>query len=128
MSKILKVGIAALVMVVLVVIAIPNFLPPRLTASQNVCFSNLQVIQVAKKRWAEIYEKSATDTPTELDLFSESNAVAFSRGTKYSPAAFTRMPACPAGGVLTIGTMSEEPTCSSGFDGHSVHPKQKQKE
>jgi len=122
MSKTGRLIVAALVIVVLGSMAIPNFLRPRTISAQNACVNNLRVIQVAKDRWAELHHKSPGDRPTESDLFCESNSIAFSKGTEYPPAAFIRMPACPAGGTLIIGAINEEPRCSTGLASHSLHP------
>ena len=122
MSRTAQIIVAVLVIVVLAAIAIQNFLPARMVSAQNACVNNLRVIQVAKSRWAEVYHRGPTDRPTESDLFCESNSVAFSKGTDYPPAAFTRMPACPARGTYIIGAINEEPRCSTGLATHSLHP------
>lgn len=124
MSKRAQIIMAAVVIVVLAAIAIPNFLPPRMIESQNACVNNLRWIQTAKQRWAEVYHKAPTDKPTESDLFSESNSVAFSNGTQYPPQAFIHMPTCPAGGTYIIGAVNEESSCSMGVASHSLHPRQ----
>jgi hypothetical protein len=122
MSKTWRIIVAVLVIVVLAAVTIPNFVRPRIDSAQNACVNSLRVIQVAKSRWAEIYHKGPADTPTESDLFCESNSIAFSKGTVYTPGAFTRMPYCPAGGTLIIGAINEEPRCSTGWASHSLHP------
>jgi hypothetical protein len=82
----------------LAAIAIPNFVKARETAQMNACINNLRQIDAAKQQWALENHKSESATPTENDL------------TPYLPNHL--MPHCPAGGVYTIGTLTNVPTCS----------------
>ena len=60
MSKRAQIILATFVIVVLAAIAIPNFLPPRMSMARNACVNNLQWIQIAKNMWAEVYHRSPT--------------------------------------------------------------------
>ena len=121
--KTTKIIIGSVLLLGFVAIMLPNFLTPRFCISQSACVASLKLVQVAKTRWAEIYHKGPLDTPKEVDLFSKSNSVLFSKGTPYEPHAFEHMPGCPAGSNIVIGTINEEPRCSSGWPDHSLHPK-----
>jgi hypothetical protein len=79
-------------------IAIPNFVKARETAQMNACINNLRQIQAAKQEWALENSKPGDATPTENDL------------TPYL--VNHQMPHCPAGGVYTIGVVTNPPTCS----------------
>jgi hypothetical protein len=99
-------GIAwAIIMIpMMMAIAIPNFVKARDTSMQNACINNLRQIDGAKNEWALENNKKNTDTPTESDI---------------APYLTNRqMPKCPAGGVYTIGAVSNAPTCS--ISGHKL--------
>jgi hypothetical protein len=82
----------------LAAIAIPNFVKARDISMQNACINNLRQIQAAKQEWALENQKPESATPTENDL------------TPYFPD--HKMPQCPAGGIYTIGAVTNPPTCS----------------
>jgi len=82
----------------LAAIAIPNFVKARQTAQQNACINNLRMIQYAKQEWALENQKPDSATPTENDL------------TPYFQTHV--MPHCPAGGIYTIGVVTNPPTCT----------------
>jgi chromosome segregation ATPase len=71
----------------------------------NACINNLRLLDSAKLQWAQQNGKQATDTPAMEDLrpYFKPNGVA---------------PACPDGGVYTLGAVSEKATCS--IPGHVV--------
>ena len=77
-------------------IAIPNFVKARTTAQMNACINNLRQIDGAKLQWALADKKQETDTPRAQDL------------APYLGAQLK----CPAGGVYTLHTVGEKPTCS----------------
>jgi general secretion pathway protein G len=87
-------------------IAIPNFVKARDTAMQNACINNLRMIDAAKNQWALENKKGPGDTPTESDLLPYFKN--------------HQMPKCPAGGVYTIGTLSNAPVCT--VPGHELPP------
>lgn len=91
--------VAGIVLIGLVAaIAIPNFVRARRAAWMNTCVNNLRLIDGAKQQWALENKKQATDTPTQDEI------VVFLRNHE--------LPVCPGGGVYTIGSGNEEPTCS----------------
>jgi len=63
------------------------------------CGNNLQMIEAEKRIWAVQNEKKVGDTPTDADLFGLGHG-------------FAARPKCPKGGVYTIGTVGQKPTCS----------------
>jgi DNA repair exonuclease SbcCD ATPase subunit len=71
----------------------------------NACINNLRLIDSAKQQWALENKKQAADTPTWEDLRPY-----IGRGPNGD------LPTCPDGGVYTIGTVGEKPTC--GTAGH----------
>jgi hypothetical protein len=71
----------------------------RITAARrNTCIGNLRLIYAAKQAWALEKNKTDADLPTEEDLLPYIKGGVF--------------PACPSGGVYTIGTVGQPPTCS----------------
>jgi len=93
-------GIAwAVIMIPLMAaIAIPNFVKARDTAIQNACINNLRQIDNAKQQWALENNKKNEDVPAVSDL------------TPYLKDG--KLPVCPAGGVYTIGALTNSPVCS----------------
>lgn len=71
------------------------------TEHMNACINNLRLYDAAKQQWALEQRKTANDTPTMNDLQPY-----LGHGTN------GEMPACPDGGVYTIGTVGEKPACS----------------
>ena len=63
------------------------------------CLANLKTIEAVKARWAMDFQKRPTDVPLDTDLFGPG---------KYLP----QKPACPSGGVYTLGAVQAKPTCS----------------
>jgi myosin heavy subunit len=70
-------------------------------SKRNACINNLRLIDSAKQQWALENRKQATDTPTMDDLKPYIG---------HGPNG--ELPACPDGGVYTIGTVAEKPTCN----------------
>jgi hypothetical protein len=92
-------GYASLALILLMLpIAIPNFVRARQTAQTNACINNLRQIDAAKQEWALENKKRSTDTPTQSDL------TRFLKNGQW--------PTCPAGGTYTIGAVGQTPTCS----------------
>jgi len=92
-------GYASLALILLMVpIAIPNFVKARETSMMNACINNLRQIDAAKNEWALEHGKKPGDVPTAQDLTPYFKNGAF--------------PTCPAGGTYTIGPVGENPTCS----------------
>jgi hypothetical protein len=93
-------GIALIPIIgLLAAIAIPNFVKARTTAQMNACVSNLRQIDGATQLWAAENKKEAADKPTAQDLDA------------YLKGGLSALK-CPAGGVYTLSTAGERPTCS----------------
>ena len=105
--------IAAPVILLLLAIAVPNFIKPRVIVSMNACANNLRWIDDAKKEWAQQSHQSSNAALTEDDL-----RPFFKRGNQ-EPGPF---PHCPSGGVYTLGAIGEPPRCSLGGKGHTLSP------
>ena len=95
----LSIALSIFVIPLLAAIAIPNFVKARTTAQMNACISNLHQIDGAKQQWALDNKKLETVMPTAQELDS------------YLKGGFSGLK-CPAGGVYTINTVGEKPTCS----------------
>ncbi len=68
------------------------------------CINNLKAIESVKARWATDLQKQPADVPLDAELFGPG---------KYLP----QKPACPSGGVYTVGPVQLKPTCS--IPGHT---------
>lgn len=90
-------------LVLLLPIALPNFIRARNTAQKNACINNLRILDGAKQQWALEKAKTDEDTPTKEELL---------------PYLHNKFPVCPAGGVYTIRSVAERPTCS--IEGHEI--------
>jgi len=91
---------------------IPGFIPARYAAQRNACIHNLRQYAKAKLSWAEQHGKTADETPSMLDLVR----------TNTTQAGLLRGPlACPRGGIYTLGTVAEPPTCSLSGKGHHLN-------
>lgn len=96
-------GYVSLALILLLLpIAIPNFVKARSTAQKNACVNNLRMIDAAKNQWALEGSKKPGDIPTAQDLKPYlKNGI---------------LPVCPSAGIYTIGAVSNVPTCS--ISGH----------
>jgi RNA polymerase sigma factor (sigma-70 family) len=74
---------------------------------QNACINNLRLIDAAKQQWALEFKKHLSETPTQEDLQPY-----LGRGGN------GEFPVCPDGGVYTIKSVGEAPTCS--VSGHAL--------
>jgi hypothetical protein len=70
-------------------------------SKQNACINNLRLIDSAKQQWALEFRKQSTDAPTMDDVRPY-----LGRGAN------GEVPSCPDGGVYTLHTVGELPTCS----------------
>jgi competence protein ComGC len=99
-------GYVSLALILLLLpIAIPNFIKARNTAQNNACISNLRQIDGAKQQWALENQKDASATPTTADL------------DKYMKHGFARF-TCAKGGNYKINSVGESPTCT--IEGHTL--------
>ncbi len=64
------------------------------------CVANLRMLESVKAKWAADLHKQPTETPLDADLFGPGKYV-------------QQKPACPAGGVYTLGPVQAKPTCSA---------------
>lgn len=93
-------GYVSIAMILLLLpIAIPNFVKARQTAQMNACINNLRQIDAAENQWALENGKTKDDVPTAKDL------------SPYLTGGFESLH-CPAGGTYTIGPVGEGPVCS----------------
>jgi len=90
----------------LAAIAIPNFVKARATSQANACINNMRQIDAAVQQFALEKGKTTGTTvnfPTDLTPYIKLNSG-------------TSIPACPAGGSYTVGTVGALPQvqCSLG--------------
>ena len=91
-------------------------LPPELR-SRSFCRTQLQLLDAAKRHWANLYRRKSGETPSldellHLEIGPESggrNALKFLE---------LKRPVCPAGGVYTLGSVGVAPRCS--VPGHTL--------
>src|SRR4051794_2470753 len=103
MSKTTKQVLVAIpVILLLIALAIPNFVKPRNTYSKNACANNLNQIERAKKEWARAKQKTVNDIPTWDDL----------RPYIIQILPMDALPTCPSGGGYTVGRVGEPVKCS----------------
>jgi prepilin-type N-terminal cleavage/methylation domain-containing protein len=93
---------------VLLSIAMPSWLSARTHARATACAKQLKTIQVAKEQYAMRYRLPANALPTFTDLVNDG--------------LLTQTPICPDGFSYTLGTMAQDPVCTSGLAGHVVNP------
>ena len=97
---------AILFIPLMLAIAIPNFVRAREAAQRNTCIYNLRNIDSAKQMWAVEYKKLDEDIPTEADVKEYLKDGQF--------------PVCPNGGKCTLGSVTNNPTCS--IPNHRLEP------
>jgi competence protein ComGC len=85
-------------------IAIPNFVKARDAAQRNACVMQLKLIETAKESFAQEQRKPEGAPVTAADL------------SKYGVAPNTLK--CPKGGVYRINPVGQKPTCS--IPGHEL--------
>jgi hypothetical protein len=113
MSKVFIIVLAAIAVVVLAV-AIPNFIRARSTSSSNYYVNSLRQIEGAKTEWMYETGKTTNDTPTWAELLPYLN------GGITNCYATNGVVVRPAGGTYTIGRVGEPPSCL--VDGQRVYP------
>ena len=86
------------------VAAIPSFLQARRDAHRISCISNQRQIYSGKQQWALEHHKAKTDIPTPAEV------APYLKDYKF--------PACPDGGIYTVGRVSETPACT--IPGHKL--------
>ncbi|MCD6052312.1 MAG: hypothetical protein K0Q55_3730 [Verrucomicrobia bacterium] len=94
-------AVYVMIMVLLVAIAVPNFMKARTTAGKNACVANLKQIDGAIKQWVLENKKTNAD-PVDM-----AQAAMFLKGGV--------LPSCPNGGTYSPGiTIGDKPICSMG--------------
>jgi len=94
----IEIMIVVLIISVLLMIGVPGWVGARDRTQAKTCVSNLRQIRYAKEAWAMGNNKGSSDVPGWSDL------------TIY----LKQQPSCPGGGNYTVGSISEDPTCSIG--------------
>jgi hypothetical protein len=97
----------ALIVVLVTAVALPSIDWGHRVADEANCVNNLRMIESAKAEWAEVNKKLPTDVPTEAELVGTNLNLHF-------------MPACPSGGIYTIGAVNQNPTCSFAKRSHKL--------
>jgi hypothetical protein len=95
----ISIAFSVLMIPLLLAIAIPNFVKARETAQRNACINNLRQLDGAKQQWALENKMTEEAVPTFADIYD------YFKGAN-------SLFQCPAGGVYTLGPVSEKPTCS----------------
>ena len=99
--------IVILIISILIGIAIPSFINSRSKAKARACAANLREINQAKEQLAMAKSLPEGFAVNADDLQGYLRDQAF--------------PACPTGGLYTIGAVGESPTCSIGASSNPPH-------
>ena len=103
--------VVVIVIIAALVIAVPNFIKARSQSAANACINNLRQIDAAANQYA--LEHALTNGqpikyPDDLTVYIKLNSAG-------------KIPPCPQGGVYSIQTIGETPTCSLGTNGAIGH-------
>lgn len=102
----IEIMIVVAIIGLLAAMAIPNLVNSKNTARQNICISNLRLIDSAKQQWALERRAQDTDTPAPADIQPYLGC-----------GANGELPACPADSANTFSTsyavqnVANRPTC-----------------
>jgi len=92
-----------------VILIAPNF--KRVDPGMgNYCVNNLRQIQSAKEQWMLEWGKTTNDVPTWADLNPYMGRTGDAKSEIH----------CPAGGIYTLRSVGEKPTCSIGGPSHTL--------
>ncbi|MBI1785105.1 prepilin-type N-terminal cleavage/methylation domain-containing protein [Candidatus Sumerlaeota bacterium] len=94
---------------ILIAIAVPGFIRARAQSRMRSCQENLTKIDGAKEQWALENNKAPGASVNQSDLIKTG-------GAGY----LKNMPNEPSGGSYSINAVGEDPTCSTGYDGHNI--------
>lgn len=94
-----EIMIVVLIIGILLAIAVPNFVRARETSRARTCVANLKQVDSGKEQYAMENRLAAGAAVAWANLV---------------PNYLKRQPACPSGGVYTIGNVGTDPTCSIG--------------
>jgi prepilin-type N-terminal cleavage/methylation domain-containing protein len=95
----------------LAAIAIPNFVKARATSQANACINNLRQIDAAANQFAleaKLTTGTAINFPDDLTPYIKLNSA-------------SSLPACPASGTYSDGSIGSQPTCSLGSSVTPAH-------
>jgi hypothetical protein len=98
--------IVVAVVLLLVAIAVPNFVRSRRAAQVRLCITNLRNLEDSKSQWALDYRKRDTDIPVVDDVIPYLRDLA--------------LPECPANGTYRLRRVSRTPTCTLYPIGHTL--------
>ena len=107
----ISIGLSLFLVPMLVAIAIPNFVKARATAQANACINNLRQLDAAANEFALEHGKTngaAINFPADLTPYIKLNRQG-------------EIPSCPAGGIYSIKSVGETPTCSLGTNLTPAH-------
>lgn len=94
-----------LVAILFLAVALPSYVPRRVTESKNACLNHLRQIDGAKEQWALVNNAEKGAAVTVADLTGANGYL-------------LRFPECPNGGTYTIGALGKDPTCT--VKGHTI--------
>lgn len=96
----IEVMIIIMIIVILMEIAVPNFIMARTTSQRSSCMNNLKQIDAAKEEWAMDNRAPAGAAVNMTDI-----AGVYIRGAATGPV-------CPGGGSYKLNPVGNEPECS----------------
>jgi prepilin-type N-terminal cleavage/methylation domain-containing protein len=94
---------------ILIAIAVPGFIRARSQSRMKSCQENLTKIDGAKEQWALENNQGPGTAVAEGDIV-------VADGTGY----LKNMPNEPSGGTYSIEAVGTDPTCDTGYPGHSL--------
>ncbi len=99
------------IMAIIVAIAIPTWVRARSQSRMKSCQENLTKIDGAKEQWAIEQKHKSGVVPSVSDLVDDPGVTQ----------SFLRyMPKEPSGGSYVINAIGVDPTCTTGYPGHSM--------
>ena len=101
----LEIMLVVAIIGLLAALAVPSFIRARARSAQSGCINNPRQIESAKTQWALERKAGPLALPTDADLFG------FGLYLK-------KKPGCPAGGLYTLDTVNNPPTCDQ--PGHGL--------
>ena len=96
----MEIMIVSMIIVILMEIAVPNFLRARASGQRSTCVNNLKQLDAAKEEWA-----MDTGAPDGAAVQMSDIASVYIRGPVTGPT-------CPAGGAYTLNPVGTDPVCS----------------
>jgi hypothetical protein len=108
------IAVVAAIAVVILAVAIPDFIRARSTSASNFYVNSLRQIEAAKNEWALENSKTNNDTPTWSELSPYLGDGEFTNFYSTNGVVIR-----PKGGIYTIGRVDEQPSCF--IDGHTVY-------